>query len=300
MLRWAGSGGCGWLADEAFRVCGVGGVEHAGPLLAGDGGSAVVDVGGGMKRQPGVAMFVVVPSRRSAGSARGRPRSRSNRSGKSGRYFSVLNCASLNGLSLETCGRAVRLGDAEIGEQERHRLGGHRRAAVGVDGQLVTPDALLGAGLADQHLGQRGGFAAGDHPADDVAGEDVQDHVQVVVGPLRRAAQLGDVPRPHLIRLVGDQFRFHGAGWVACRRGVPGSRRPGAAAGRTSRSSRGRRPSSSSVAHTSVGDMSTNRSLCSSVEDRLPLGLRQRAGLRPVRCGIGAGRCGGGLTRWRR
>jgi hypothetical protein len=29
-----------------------------------------------------------------------------NRAGKSGRYLSVLNCASENGLSLETCGRA--------------------------------------------------------------------------------------------------------------------------------------------------------------------------------------------------
>ena len=37
---------------------------------------------------------------------------------------------------------------------------------------------------------RRGGFAAGDHPADDVAGVDVQDHVQVVVGPFRRAGSL--------------------------------------------------------------------------------------------------------------
>src|SRR3974377_1494740 len=28
-----------------------------------------------------------------------------DRPGKSGRYFNVLNCVSLNGLSLETCGR---------------------------------------------------------------------------------------------------------------------------------------------------------------------------------------------------
>jgi hypothetical protein len=31
---------------------------------------------------------------------------------------------------------AVGLGDAEVGEQQRGRLGGHRRAAVGVDGEL--------------------------------------------------------------------------------------------------------------------------------------------------------------------
>src|SRR5260370_39726383 len=50
-----------WLADEAFRVGGVRGVERIGPLLAGDFGGAVVNVRGRMKRQPGVAMFLVVP-----------------------------------------------------------------------------------------------------------------------------------------------------------------------------------------------------------------------------------------------
>ena len=47
---------------------------------------------------------------------------------------------------------AVRLGDAQVGEQERHGLGGHRGAAIGVNGQLVRADALLDAGLADQRL----------------------------------------------------------------------------------------------------------------------------------------------------
>ena len=65
------------------------------------------------------------------------------RSGKPGRYFRVLNCASEYGLSLETCGRRVGLGDAEVGEQERDRLGGHRGAAVGVEGQLSRPISCL-------------------------------------------------------------------------------------------------------------------------------------------------------------
>ncbi len=38
-----------------------------------------------------------------------------NRVGKSGRYFSVLNCASLKGLSSETCGTAV--GGGSFAEQ---------------------------------------------------------------------------------------------------------------------------------------------------------------------------------------
>jgi hypothetical protein len=78
--------------------------------------------------------------------------------------------------------------------QQRDRVGGHRGAPVGVDAQLAAGDALLGAGRRDELLGQDGGLTGGDHPADHVPGVDVQDHVQVVVGPFRRAVQLGDVP----------------------------------------------------------------------------------------------------------
>ena len=46
------------------------------------------------------------------------------------------------------------------------------------------------------------------HPAHHVAAEDVQDHIEVEVGPLLRPVQLGDVPAPHLIRLRGDQLGF--------------------------------------------------------------------------------------------
>jgi hypothetical protein len=39
------------------------------------------------------------------------------------------------------------LGDAQIGEQERDRFEGPCAAAVGVDGQLITADVLLGGSL---------------------------------------------------------------------------------------------------------------------------------------------------------
>ena len=81
--------------------------------------------------------------------------------------------------------------------------------------QLRAPaDPLLVHRLADQPLGQLSAFAAGQHPADHVAAEDVEDHVEVEVGPLRRPLQLGDVPRPDLIRRGGQQLRL-GAGRVA-------------------------------------------------------------------------------------
>src|ERR1022692_1592692 len=49
---------------------------------------------------------------------------------------------------------AVSLGDAEIGHQESHRFGSHRRAAVGMDAQLAGLDVLLPAGLLDELLGE--------------------------------------------------------------------------------------------------------------------------------------------------
>lgn len=51
-------------------------------------------------------------------------------------------------------------------------------------------------------------LSVGDHPADHVAAENVDDHVQVKVGPLDRVFQLGDVPGPYLVRPSGQQFWF--------------------------------------------------------------------------------------------
>ena len=46
----------------------------------------------------------------------------------------------------------------------------------------------------------------GEHPADHVAAVDVEDHVEVEVGPLRRTQELGDVPGPDLPGRGGHQL----------------------------------------------------------------------------------------------
>ena len=69
-----------------------------------------------------------------------------------------------------------------------------------MEGELAGAIAVLGAGLGDQVLGQRGALAGCDHPADDITAEDVEDDVEVEVGPLGRTAQFGDVPAPDFIR----------------------------------------------------------------------------------------------------
>jgi hypothetical protein len=66
----------------------------------------------------------------------------------------------------------VAFGDAEVGEQEGDRLGGHRGAAVGVQGELVAADALLADRLGDQPFGEDRGLTMRDHAADRVPGED--------------------------------------------------------------------------------------------------------------------------------
>ena len=99
-------------------------------------------------------------------------------------------------------------GDAQIGQQEGDWLGGHGEAAVGVNGELSRLDVLLLASVFEEPLGQFGALARRDHPADDVAAEDIEDDVQVEAGQLGRAEQLGDAPAPELIGSGRQQFRL--------------------------------------------------------------------------------------------
>jgi len=63
-----------------------------------------------------------------------------------------------------------------------------------VKGQLVAGDAMFGGGVFDQLIDEFGIFGIGDAPADDPAAEDVDDDVEVEVGPLLRALEFGDAP----------------------------------------------------------------------------------------------------------
>ncbi len=54
-----------------------------------------------------------------------------------------------------------------------------------------------------------GPFGSGQHPPGHVAAVDVDDRVQVVVGPLGRAVELGDVPAVDLVGSRGHQLGFH-------------------------------------------------------------------------------------------
>src|SRR5262245_14713507 len=51
-------------------------------------------------------------------------------------------------------GTRVGLGDTEVGQEQGDRLGSHRRAPVGMDGELPLRDLELAASLRDEALGQ--------------------------------------------------------------------------------------------------------------------------------------------------
>src|SRR5579864_3188031 len=86
---------------------------------------------------------------------------------------------------------AVSFEDAQISQQQRHRFGFHRRAAIGMDGESAGCDVLFQTGVFDEPLGQLGAFAVGDHPTDHLAARNIQDDVEVVSGPFHWAAQFG-------------------------------------------------------------------------------------------------------------
>jgi hypothetical protein len=58
---------------------------------------------------------------------------------------------------------------------------------------------LLAAGILAQFAGQLGALAWSDHPANDIAAEDIENHLRIEVGPLGWAHQFGDIPTPRFV-----------------------------------------------------------------------------------------------------
>jgi hypothetical protein len=92
----------------------------------------------------------------------------------------------------------VGFSHAQVSHQQSNWFGGHRAAPVSMDGELVRLDSLPGAGFSDQFLRQAGRLPFRDQPTDHKATEDIQDDIQVVVGPFGWPQALGDVPTPQL------------------------------------------------------------------------------------------------------
>ena len=67
---------------------------------------------------------------------------------------------------------AVRLDDAQGGQQLGHGLRSHRRPTIGVNRELALNNILFDARLADQPLGQLAAFLLRQRPAHHIAAED--------------------------------------------------------------------------------------------------------------------------------
>src|SRR5260370_23929070 len=68
------------------------------------------------------------------------------RSGKSGPVLQCAKVAFRIRVVVGNIGTAMRFGDAQVGQQEGHRLGRHRGAAIRVNRQLTRLNVLLAAG----------------------------------------------------------------------------------------------------------------------------------------------------------
>ncbi len=101
-----------------------------------------------------------------------------NRPGNAGQYFQGLEVRLRVGVVVGHVRPQVSARHAEIDQQLRDRFRGHRRPAIGMDGELVTVDALGNDRIRDERFGELRGLAWRDRPDDHVARVDVDDEVE--------------------------------------------------------------------------------------------------------------------------
>ena len=158
----------------------------------------VVHGGRGHEADPRVAVLMVVPGEELAAEG-ARFLDGGEAGGEGGPVLERFELCLRVGVVIRCVRSVMCLGHAKVGEQEGYRLGGHRAAAIGVHGKSARGDLLLRGRLADERPGELCRFTLLHGPADDVAAEDVEDGVEVVVGPGGWALELGDVPTPDLV-----------------------------------------------------------------------------------------------------
>ena len=172
--------------DEALGMRRVRGGEHRLPMRADRGGLAEVHDRRREEPEAAVMMVLVVPAKERLANAR--PSAIDpKRSGNCGQYFRVLNWASEKGLSLDTCGRLWVLVTPRSARSSATGLLFIEAPRSACSVSWPGLNAVLRAGLGDQALGERRALVRGQHPADDVPAEDVEDDVEIEVRPLGRA-----------------------------------------------------------------------------------------------------------------
>ena len=188
----------GWFCDEAFGVCGVGGIQGVLSQRQGVVGMSEVDRSRGEQGDAGVAVVVVVPSEKILAKGSGVLK-RAEALGELRGVFQGLEVR----LGVGIVGAGVRsgmgFGDSQVGQEKGHGFGAHRGAAIGMDGELSGSNVLFEGRVLDEASCQDGAFAGSQHPSDDTSAEDIEDDVEVEVGPLGGSQEFGDVPGPDLV-----------------------------------------------------------------------------------------------------
>src|ERR1035437_2823659 len=77
-----------------------------------------------------------------------------------------------------------------------------------MDQELTRFYHLLLAGLRNQFTGKGGKFPVGHHPSHYIAAVNVEDDIEVVVGPLYRALELRDIPTPCFVGRLREDLRL--------------------------------------------------------------------------------------------
>ena len=159
---------------------GEGGIERDAALCGERGRAAVVHGVGRHQCDAGMTMLSVVPAEELSAM---RPcifdRAEARR--KVGSVLQGLKLRLGIRIVIRDVRPAVSFGDVQIDEQLGDRFGAHAGAAIGVQGQRTRHDSLLVDRVGDELLGELRGFPVSDHPADDVAAENIQNHVQVTM-----------------------------------------------------------------------------------------------------------------------
>ena len=165
----------------------------------------VMDIVGGEHCDTAMSMLGVVPGEERAAKGGGGGEV-VEASGEVGVVLQRFELRLGEGVVVADVGAAQRAGDPEVGKELRGALAGHRRAAVGVQGEGLGGDVLFDTGVLDEPRGECGALALGDHPAHDVTAEEVDQDVEVEVRPALWPEQARDVPRPGLVRGGGHQL----------------------------------------------------------------------------------------------
>src|SRR5450830_1260464 len=192
--------------DEAFPMLRGGGGDDAMAGIENLLGPAVMDLGRSQISDAGVVVLVVVPGEEPL--AEDAPLlDRAEAAGKLRAVLQGLELRLREGVVVGHVGPAVGLFDTQVRQELGHGPRAHRASAVGVSGQLAGGDPLLAAGLGDQLRGQGRRLGVGQQPAHDVAAEDVEQDVEVQVGPLLKGQEFRDVPGPDLVGARGQKLR---------------------------------------------------------------------------------------------